>query len=108
MVKLAIGVIALLWLASSAAPVTAAGNDALIDAAKREGEVVYYASMNLGEANAIIGHAQRAKNRSRQSGAGGKARRIRQTAADNLWRLNDAVICIGPISLISPILRKEN
>jgi iron(III) transport system substrate-binding protein len=32
----------------------AASNDSLIDAAKREGEVVYYASMNLGEANAII------------------------------------------------------
>jgi iron(III) transport system substrate-binding protein len=32
----------------------AATNDALIDAARREGEVVYYASMNLGEANALI------------------------------------------------------
>lgn len=53
-VKLAIGFIALLWLAISAARVTAASNDALIDAAKREGEVIYYASMNLGEANAII------------------------------------------------------
>ena len=53
-VKLAIGLIALLWLAISAARVTAATNDALVDAAKREGEVVYYASMNLGEANAII------------------------------------------------------
>jgi hypothetical protein len=31
----------------------AATNDALIDAAKREGEAVHYASMNLSEANAI-------------------------------------------------------
>ena len=31
-----------------------ATNEALIEAAKREGEVVYYASMNLSEANAII------------------------------------------------------
>jgi iron(III) transport system substrate-binding protein len=31
-----------------------ATNEALLDAAKREGEVVYYASMNLSEANAII------------------------------------------------------
>ena len=53
-VKLAIGFIAPLWLAISAARVSAATNDALVDAAKREGEVVYYASMNLGEANAII------------------------------------------------------
>jgi iron(III) transport system substrate-binding protein len=33
---------------------SAATNDAVIEAAKREGEVVYYASMNLSEANAII------------------------------------------------------
>jgi iron(III) transport system substrate-binding protein len=32
----------------------AAGSGDLIDAAKREGEVVYYASMNLSEANALI------------------------------------------------------
>ena len=31
----------------------------LIDAAKREGEVVYYASMNLAEANAIIGEFEK-------------------------------------------------
>src|SRR4029077_6879700 len=35
-------------------PCRAATSDNLIDAAKREGEVIYYASMNLGEANAII------------------------------------------------------
>ena len=32
----------------------AASNDALIEGAKREGEVVFYASMNLGEANNLI------------------------------------------------------
>ena len=36
-------------------PLLAATNDALIEAAKREGEVVFYASMNLGEANTLIG-----------------------------------------------------
>ena len=36
-----------------------ASNDTLIDAAKREGEVVYYASMNLSEANAVIGEFER-------------------------------------------------
>jgi len=34
--------------------VDAASTDALLDAAKREGEVVFYASMNLGEANSMI------------------------------------------------------
>ncbi len=33
---------------------TAASADAVLDAAKREGEVVYYASMNLSEANALV------------------------------------------------------
>ena len=33
----------------------AAAADSLIEAARREGEVVYYASMNLSEANALIG-----------------------------------------------------
>jgi iron(III) transport system substrate-binding protein len=33
---------------------SAAATDALIEAAKHEGEVVYYASMNLSEANAVI------------------------------------------------------
>jgi iron(III) transport system substrate-binding protein len=32
----------------------AGSNDALVDGAKREGEVVFYASMNLGEANMLI------------------------------------------------------
>jgi iron(III) transport system substrate-binding protein len=37
----------------------AATHDALIDAAKREGEVVYYASMNLSEANTLIGEFEK-------------------------------------------------
>lgn len=36
-----------------------AGNEALIEAARREGELVYYASMNLAEANAIIGEFEK-------------------------------------------------
>ncbi len=32
----------------------AASNDSLIESAKREGEVIFYASMNLGEANSVI------------------------------------------------------
>jgi iron(III) transport system substrate-binding protein len=43
-----------LLLVSLPAGLFAATQDALIEAAKREGEVVYYASMNLSEANAII------------------------------------------------------
>jgi iron(III) transport system substrate-binding protein len=37
----------------------AATHDTLIDAAKREGEVVYYASMNLSEANTLIGEFEK-------------------------------------------------
>jgi len=37
----------------------AATGDFLIEAAKREGEVVYYASMNLNEANAVIGEFEK-------------------------------------------------
>jgi iron(III) transport system substrate-binding protein len=37
----------------------AATYDALNDAAKREGEVAYYASMNLSEANALIGEFEK-------------------------------------------------
>ncbi|HEV8726379.1 MAG TPA: extracellular solute-binding protein [Candidatus Binatia bacterium] len=36
-----------------------ASNDPLVDAAKREAEVVYYASMNLSEANAVIGEFEK-------------------------------------------------
>jgi iron(III) transport system substrate-binding protein len=39
--------------------IRAAGDDSRIDAAKREGEVVYYASMNLSEANAVIGEFEK-------------------------------------------------
>jgi iron(III) transport system substrate-binding protein len=40
-------------------PAFAARSDSLIDSAKREGEVVYYASMNLSEANALIGEFEK-------------------------------------------------
>ena len=43
-----------LIIALSAYHVRAASTDALLDAAKREGEVVFYASMNLAEANVMI------------------------------------------------------
>lgn len=43
-----------LVIALSCSTANAAINDAITDAAKREGEVVYYASMNLSEANALI------------------------------------------------------
>lgn len=48
-----------LLFASSVSPTLAATTDAAIDAAKREGEVVYYASMNLSEANALIGEFEK-------------------------------------------------
>ena len=48
-----------LILAGSFSPTLAATTDAVIDAAKREGEVVYYASMNLSEANALIGEFEK-------------------------------------------------
>ena len=37
----------------------AATIDAIVEAARREGEVIYYASMNLGEANALIGEFEK-------------------------------------------------
>jgi iron(III) transport system substrate-binding protein len=49
----------LLLLAGSFSPALAATTDAVINAAKREGEVVYYASMNLSEANALIGEFEK-------------------------------------------------
>jgi len=49
-----IGWIALAGLLGFFTVASAAPNDTLIDGAKREGEVVYYASMNLSEANAVI------------------------------------------------------
>jgi len=49
-----IGLFSLLLMIGSIALGHAATNDTLIDAAKREGEVVYYASMNLSEANTIV------------------------------------------------------
>jgi len=37
----------------------AATNDAIVEASRLEGEVIYYASMNLGEANALIGEFEK-------------------------------------------------
>ena len=54
MINLQIGLFSLLLLVSSITRGNAASSESLIDAAKREGEVVYYASMNLSEANAIV------------------------------------------------------
>ena len=43
------------FAAASPAPISAASQDGLLEAARREGELVYYASMNVAEANAVIG-----------------------------------------------------
>jgi iron(III) transport system substrate-binding protein len=51
--------VALALVVAPAPQVRAASHDSLVDAAKREGELVYYASMNLSEANAIIGEFER-------------------------------------------------
>jgi iron(III) transport system substrate-binding protein len=45
---LSLSVVGLCWLTATA------NAQALLDAAKQEGEIVYYASMNLSEANALI------------------------------------------------------
>ena len=42
------------FAAAPPAPIIAASQDGLLEAARREGELVYYASMNVGEANAVI------------------------------------------------------
>jgi iron(III) transport system substrate-binding protein len=49
----------LTFIAACPSFVLAAAVDSLIEAAKREGEVVYYASMNLSEANALIGEFEK-------------------------------------------------
>lgn len=49
----------LIALAKASATGAAASAEPVLDAAKREGEVVYYASMNLAEANAVIGEFER-------------------------------------------------
>ena len=43
------------FAAAPPAPIIAASQDGLLEAARREGELVYYASMNVAEANAVIG-----------------------------------------------------
>lgn len=57
--KLRLGFFVLSSLAIAATNLSAATNDGLIDTAKREGELVYYASMNLAEANAVIGEFEK-------------------------------------------------
>src|SRR5580765_1242466 len=42
------------FAAAPPAPIIAASQDGLLEAARREGELVYYASMNVAEANAVI------------------------------------------------------
>lgn len=49
----------LTFIAAYPSFVLAAAVDSLIEAAKREGEVVYYASMNLSEANVLIGEFEK-------------------------------------------------
>ena len=48
-----------LLAAGSLSRAWAAATDATIDLARREGEVVYYASMNLSEANSLIGEFEK-------------------------------------------------
>ncbi len=57
--KLSLGLAILLWAAGLTALARAASMDTLVNAAKREGEVVYYASMNLAEANELIGEFEK-------------------------------------------------
>src|SRR5512147_2722894 len=57
--KFLIAVLALLWFTVLPAVIGAATTETAIDAARREGEIVYYASMNLAEANAIIGEFEK-------------------------------------------------
>ena len=52
--KIELWILSALLVALTASLAAAANLDTLADAARREGEVVYYASMNLGEANALI------------------------------------------------------
>ena len=52
--KVASFLLLLLLARRLAADVRAASTDAILDAAKREGEIVFYASMNLAEANIMI------------------------------------------------------
>ena len=57
--KFRVTLIALLWHSLVSPIVGAATHDVVIEAAKREGELVYYASMNLAEANAVIGEFEK-------------------------------------------------
>ena len=53
--KALIGSLSLAGILAFLTAASAATNESLIEGAKREGELVYYASMNLTEANAVIG-----------------------------------------------------
>ena len=57
--KLSMSFAVLLTVAGLTALPQAASLDPLVEGAKREGEVVYYASMNLAEANALIGEFEK-------------------------------------------------
>jgi iron(III) transport system substrate-binding protein len=57
--KTELWLLAILLVALNASITAAANQETLIDAARREGEVVYYASMNLGEANGMIGEFEK-------------------------------------------------
>jgi iron(III) transport system substrate-binding protein len=57
--KFLIAALTLLWVAVSPTMIGAATIETSMDAARREGELVYYASMNLAEANAIIGEFEK-------------------------------------------------
>jgi iron(III) transport system substrate-binding protein len=54
LLKIELWVSAIVLVALSVAVSAAANRESPLDAAQREGEVIYYASMNLGEANALI------------------------------------------------------
>jgi iron(III) transport system substrate-binding protein len=53
--RLRLQIAAFIVAALPLSPLCAASTDEFLEAAKREGELVYYASMNLGEANSLIG-----------------------------------------------------
>jgi iron(III) transport system substrate-binding protein len=54
-----IGLAVFLWIIFLTLQSFAASADGLIESSKREGEVVFYASMNLSEANALIGEFEK-------------------------------------------------
>ncbi len=59
LLKMKLSVLPICVVALSVSVAAAANQATLIDAARRESELVYYASMNLGEANALIGEFEK-------------------------------------------------